>query len=63
MKKPPAWVTLKAPAAARKAADRLLAKVADGGWIRLGIHRDDPVTIGALIEEGLKSLEAKIAGN
>lgn len=62
-KKSIAWVTLKAPASTRKAIDRLLARIAEGGWRKLGINRDDPVTIGALIEEGLRSLEAKIEPN
>lgn len=50
--------TVKVPTDAYAHAQRLLKKVASVGWQAFGITRTDVPTLGALIEEGLKKLDA-----
>lgn len=51
------WVTVKVPKQAREQADKLIQILSKEGWKHFGINRDDPPTLGAVIEEGIRSLE------
>lgn len=61
--KKPDHMTTKIPIAARELAQRLQEIVAAKGWQAFGINRTDPPTLGAVIEEGLKKLDAAIQGS
>lgn len=51
--------TIRVPRAAYDRAQKLLAVTANGGWKAFGVERDDRPTLGTLIDESLKALEAK----
>lgn len=51
--------TIRVPREAYDRAQKLLTMTANGGWATFGVTRDDRPTLGTLIDESLKALEAK----
>jgi hypothetical protein len=52
---------VKLPAETHRQAKGALAQVARYGWADFGIDRDDPPTLGSVIEEAIKLLMARSA--
>ncbi len=55
----PEFLTMRVPVGAHARAAKLLKTASPGGWTALGVtHRTDRPTLGALVDEALKQLEA-----
>ena len=60
MAKPKQWTTMKIPPHVHEVAHGLLKLISSKGWQACGSKRNDPPTLGAIVEEGLELLKQSL---
>jgi hypothetical protein len=56
------WAVVKVTVKAHGVAKKLMKQIAGKGWTSYGIDRDDPVSLGAVVEEALRFFAAQKHG-